>query len=388
MVYVFVFLGEFGFELFNWQGTIRKFSHTISVNDQIVCCSRANLYPLYETAEAFIDISMVETFQRSKARAYYADLPVEMNGWTPAKNLMFNQSVKTDLEMFIRAQLNALPEFTSREHGAYQFIFSSDGQELNGCRFGWPLATASPIGLFGANLGYTIRKLRHHLPFYQAQIENIKMASRAVIKQFHKTAYSEVYAELNLQNNIYQKIEVDLTFKDTIEQKLGWSLDEPFILCQSRTRDDQMQPTTDRLPQRELDLLIQSLSQQCKVILLSFETGRLLDSYSQFSTFDDCFPYRCISFPEQACLIHFAQHCIFFTEGDFGSHIYIPPFLGRDVTAVAPESIYRLDTAPIDFWNKHVFQFGGQIKPQIAETVLISKSQREALIDNILGQAQ
>ena len=67
MIYIFTFLGEFGFELFNWQGVIRKFAQTISPTDKIVCCSRANLYPLYETAAAYIDISEVELFQQNRS---------------------------------------------------------------------------------------------------------------------------------------------------------------------------------------------------------------------------------------------------------------------------------------------------------------------------------
>lgn len=62
MVYVFVFLGEFGFELLNWKGVVRKFAQTLDPKDKLICCSRANLYLLYEMADEFIDISEGRSF--------------------------------------------------------------------------------------------------------------------------------------------------------------------------------------------------------------------------------------------------------------------------------------------------------------------------------------
>ena len=88
---------------------------------------------------------------------------------------------------------------------------------------------------------------------------------------------------------------------------------------------------------------------------------------------------------EQACLIHFAKHCLFFTEGDLGSHIYVPPFMGKDVTAVAPRSIYELESAPIDFWNRGVFRFGGQIVPLPTEEALRSDSSMRQTVQQILS---
>ena len=62
-------------------------------------------------------------------------------------------------------------------------------------------------------------------------------------------------------------------------------------------------------------------------------------------------------------MIHFANQCIFLTEGDFRSHNYLPPLLGKDVVSVAPKDVLSLPSAAIDFWNKNVFTFGGQIMP-------------------------
>ena len=57
MTYVFVFVGEFGYELLNWQGVIRKFRR-LNPNVRVICASRGNVQPLYENAE-YVDISDV-----------------------------------------------------------------------------------------------------------------------------------------------------------------------------------------------------------------------------------------------------------------------------------------------------------------------------------------
>jgi len=110
--------------------------------------------------------------------------------------------------------------------------------------------------------------------------------------------------------------------------------------------------------------------------LLGFDTLRNLDSYSDFSAIKDFILYRATNFIPQSCLIHYAKKCVFFTEGDFRSHIYVPPFMGKDVYAIAHEVVYALPTTPVDFWNKNVFQFGGQIKPVKLSNEIIDDSKK------------
>ncbi len=41
MNYIFAFIGEFGYELFNWQGVVRKWANNYKKdNDKIIICSR------------------------------------------------------------------------------------------------------------------------------------------------------------------------------------------------------------------------------------------------------------------------------------------------------------------------------------------------------------
>ena len=67
MTYVFTFLGEFGYELLNWQGTIRKWSKLHKQpEDKIVICSRKGLEQLYEFADEYINISELDSYNNAK----------------------------------------------------------------------------------------------------------------------------------------------------------------------------------------------------------------------------------------------------------------------------------------------------------------------------------
>lgn len=401
MNYVFVFLGEFGYELFNWQGVVRKFSKTISSMDDIICCSRASLSPLYESASYFIDLSELGIFKNSVASMYFALRPTQFaaykndkrqlkkkfksfvfqiyekalhyvklpdwdNLWKPVahayrnfrpeknldicslENLTFDQELKKELKSFILQEL----ELRHGRRDDIVFIFSSDRTQLNGCVFGCDRRLAA--------LGDPLE--------------------------------GNIYQKLDLKNNTFQKIEADISVRHSIERKLGWNLAKPFILVQTRNRDIGVR--SDALVPKEP--LIEELARRYEIVLLSFQTGRSLDSYSKFREIENTYSYISRSFLEQACLIHYAKHCVFFTEGDFGSHIYVPPFLGNNVFAIAPRAVYHLDTivdipwstTPIEFWNRNVFQFGGQIIAKVSEEVFESRKSMLQLVDEIVSSDQ
>jgi hypothetical protein len=326
MIYVFTFLGEFGYELLNWQGVIRKFSKTIDPADQIVCCSRSHLYPLYESASHYIDISEIDLFKNSKADGYFAIL-ANSSYVRAKKNIIFDRRLRAFLKSFVYDHLpnRRAKWFPWLNHEKIIFIFSSDKVIMNDCIFG-----CDPQ-LYGVE--------------------------------------GSIYERLDLANNIYHKIEPDLRVRSEIENQIGLDLSQPFILLQTRNREAVVRSKTVIPKER----LIRLLAKNSKVILLTFDTGRKLDSYSHFDSSPNCIRYACKSFVEQACLIHFAQKCLFFTEGDFGSHIYVPPFMGKDVIAVAPRDVYELGTTPVEFWNRNVFRFGGQIIPKVSEDIFLDE---------------
>ena len=115
MVYVFTFLGEFGYELFNWQGVIRKFAAAIAPGDAIVCCSRARVYPLYEKADLYVDISEAPIFKRSRACCYSATIGAGAPG--RGVNRAFDAALRASLRSFISNRIRAVrPESVSYTH--------------------------------------------------------------------------------------------------------------------------------------------------------------------------------------------------------------------------------------------------------------------------------
>jgi len=316
MVYVFTFLGEFGYELFNWQGVIRKFAAAIAPGDAIVCCSRARVYPLYEKADLYVDISEAPIFKRSRACCYSATIGAGAPG--RGVNRAFDAALRASLRSFISNRIRAVrPEWIGPDR-ELMFIFSSRKTAVGGFVFGCDAD----------------------------RIED----------------EADIGDGLEVANNCYARISPDLGIRCEVERRAGFNLSEPYVLVQMRQR--RVGPASALLPVAEI---VNILGQQTRVVRLSFETGRLLDSFSRFDTQAGCVDYPARSFPEQACLIHFAARCVFLTEGDFGSHTYVPPFMGRDVLAIAPRSVYEPWRNVIDFWNRDVFRFGGQLMPQIAE---------------------
>ena len=91
------------------------------------------------------------------------------------------------------------------------------------------------------------------------------------------------------------------------------------------------------------------------------------------------------SFSEQACLVEFSRRCVFFTEGVVGSHIYVPPFMGKDVVAIGSRTVHEEWAASTDFWNRSVFRFGGRIIPKVSEDVLASGHRTRELADEIVS---
>ena len=67
------------------------------------------------------------------------------------------------------------------------------------------------------------------------------------------------------------------------------------------------------------------------------------------------------SFKEQLALIQASAYCIYSSCEDFGSHIYIPPLVGKDVFVVCDNEVLGKESYPLDLWNEQIFRYGGQI---------------------------
>ena len=325
-VYVFVFLGEFGFEVLNWQGVVRRFARRLPSSSKIVVGGRKGLEPFYETAAQYIEIADVPEYRDSYAAAYFAMSPEEFRRHRPPTQTQFeyDRNLRRAVERHVRRELKVRAR-------RVEFIFSSQFNGLEDCLFG---VDPRFYGIRG-----------HH---------------------------GSIYATLDTANNEYAPIQAQTELKPSIEEKLGFSLDEPYILMQGRRRVIGPQSGGPL----EAEPLVAELAKRFRIVHLSFESGRYLDSGSA-AAFDAVTVYPAASFHEQSCLIAHAEHCVFLTEGDLGSHTYLPPLLGKNVTVVAKQDVFSQRSAPVAFWNRNVFRFGGQMIPWPSEKLAASDGLEE-----------
>tara|TARA_R110000851_G_scaffold326303_2_gene494854 strand:- start:2918 stop:3937 length:1020 start_codon:yes stop_codon:yes gene_type:complete len=337
MTYVFIFTGEFGYELLNWNGVVRKWcSENKNDNDTIIICSRPGMDLIYEMADYYIDVSEIDAYNNSIADCYWSFVR-DVNG-SIIRQGPHQVEIFTSIETLIKES-----GFTD-----VKYIFGAYEEKMGSCIFG-------NGGLYGPErLGY---------------------------------------GRLNVNNNVYKKFSADVSRQSDIEDTLGISLDSPFVLCQKGAR----QRVTRDKTKLEVDEFIKSISEVIPVVCLGFDTKKLLDSKSTFKDIegDDVYHYNANTIKEQSCLIEKSAQCIFFTEGDFRSHMYVPPFFGKSVIAVASKAIFDPSptdvvsvepgktNAPLKFWNKNVWDFGGEIIPLYYEKIRDSKN-HDKIIKNIL----
>ena len=316
MVYVFIFLGEFGYELFNWQGLVRKFKKTCSESDKIIIGGRRGMDIWYPYADVFIDISEVPLFKNSRADSYVC---YDLNSPYQQDTL---DEIKASVRAHIEAQIQEL-DFYKANGSRAEYIFSSDLNRLNGIYFG----------------------------------------------QWRE--FFSIYGGEGYKQNLHEKINFDSDeLRKKIEDILQMKLSEPYILFQGRKREIVIR-STYVVP---IETLIKKIAEKINVVILNFNTGRAWDSKSEFSEIPGCRTISISSSHEQAILIRYAAACVFSTENDFGSHIYVPPFMGKDVLAIAGEDVYKIGTTPIKFWNDNIFKFGGKIIPFISENIFNSEN--------------
>lgn len=310
MTYAFVFTGEFGYELFNWQGVVRKWvAENKKSNDKIVICSRAGLESIYEFADHYINISQVESYNNTVADCYrgyvweerddleFDDWPIIGSG--PVYNKLVDQ-IKLDIQSYTNKTVTNID----------RWIWSHDYEEINGCHFG-----------HGGPGGGSIYSDGKFLPNNQ-------------------------YVKIKL-NNVNE-------IKSKLQKQIDINLDKPFILCQTGYRAG-----AGYTRKSKVKVDINFNNETMPVLFLNFNSGRYWDSTSKFN--NKHHSYSCTNFNEQACLILLASKCIYTTEGDFRSHTYIPPMLGKDVHVIASREVLQLPSAAVNFWNNYIFKFGGQM---------------------------
>ncbi len=316
MKYVFTFIGEFGYEMMNWQGTIRKWAlDNKKEGDEIIVCSRKDLDIMYELTDYYFDISNLESMQNVVADCYWSYVFVDGTGpelprkqWKIKRKGEHIDKIKNEVKELLRDTL---------KNDVVKWIWSCDYQEMDGCLFGLRQPGGSQGGIYNTSQN-----------------------------------------QLDINNNVYKKLQVSDNIKQirkNIENELGFSLSEEYILCQTGFRKG-YEHSKVRIDHEKI---INELNKECRVVLMDFNTNRMHDSYSKFDTNYETIKINSIK--EQALLIEHAKRCVFFSEGVLRSHTYLPPMFGKDVEIIAPKDIFLKHDAPLDYWNKNVFKFGGQM---------------------------
>ena len=306
MIYAFTFIGEFGYELFNWQGVIRKWAKNFkNSNDKIYIFSRHGLESWYEFADEYFDISTLESYNKTVADCYTGYVWKESNlpfdDWPIIRKGKHIDDIKKDVKNLIKTKDKNI-----------EWVFSCDYKEINGYHFGQ--------GGPGGGGIYTGR--------------------------------------LNLDNNEYRQIPINFNLKPFLQKNLSIDLDKPYILCQTGFRDGKGYTSKSKV-KIDHKIILDKVNLNYPILFLNFNSGRYWDSTSNFG--QNIESYQCNNFNEQAYLIKNAKHCVFTTEGDFRSHLYLPPMLGRDVHIIASKEVLNLPSTSTDFWNKNIFNFGGKM---------------------------
>jgi len=313
MVYVFTFIGEFGYELLNWQGTIRKWvKENKKEDDKIVICSRKGLDLMYEFADYYFDIYKLESLQNVVGDCYTSYVFINNTGphldrkqWKITRTGKHIDEIKQDVKQLVTSSVSNYDDI--------DWTWSCDYRVMDNCHFG----LERPGGKGGI--------------------------------------YNNGSNQLDFNNNVYAKLFPHNSSIKKVESKLGFSLDDDYILCQTGFRKgyELSKVRIDHNP------IIEKLKKECKVVLMDFKTNKLNDSFSNFDS-----NYKTIQvedLKEQSVLISNAKRCVFFTEGHLRSHTYLPPMFGKDIEVVAAKDIFSFTEAPLEFWNKNVFTFGGQM---------------------------
>ena len=330
MNYVFTMIGEFGYEVLNWHGVVRKWAlYNKKEGDTITICSRNGLELFYDFADNFVNLSQFDSFNRTITDCYESYIVPNGDVETlPRKEWIIQRKGKhiDDIKSDVTNHVNAtIP-------GEKRFVWSFEFEEIDRFHFGkYQLVYG---GIYDPNL----------------------------------IARGEFGSPLRVEENLYNEIKLDSFIdevKEKIQSKVNIDLDKPFIFTQTAFRTGYDLRSTTEIDHKNL---FKGLSNEYPILFLDFKSGRKLDSFSNFDGYET---YSTDNLKEQLVLMNLSKYNILTSEGDYRSHFYLPCFVGKDSHVIAARDIMeRLSATSCDFYNQYVFNFGGQIKNYVYEDVI------------------
>jgi len=301
--YVFIFLGEFGYELLDWQGKIRYLKNSNPTN-RLAFVSRNSCEFLYKDMGTFIAIENSNFYINSKADSYFARPPQQKS--SRINEMLFSIRLHRSIRKLMRSEFPGLK---------LQLVFSDRVTFLDHIQFG------ANIVLHGHNIEtacyqtgiyetVTLNGNDFRIPTFQSHLTKKNSDSYVLFMK----------AERGSHNKDFQKIDVEDYLQAIDPSALKKILME---FRSTRVLDSHGSIDIDRLPSSITHVLVETLEQQLE-------------------------------------LIGNAAFCIFFSQGDLRSHVYLPPLIGKDVYVICSNVI--ADFPYIDHWNTNVFKFGGKIR--------------------------
>jgi hypothetical protein len=297
-----VFLGEFGYELLNWHARVRQFKRK-NPSLTVMAVSRSATSILYDFCDDFFPLEQDTSFNDFAADGYFARYKDSMlNG--PA-DLLHARELRDQVRAVVRRKAGNRDRI---------FVFSDTPSLVNGMDFG------ANRFLYG-----------------------------------HDETHADINTFLDYSSNDYVKL------RPARDTGLGkFAKDKILVMRASRAR-------ITRFNQRVSELeVIRVLADLNPVCLMEFSSARWADTTGGFRDEVPVDPVLVTSLSDQIELISASKFCLFFTEGDFRSHTYIPPLAGKDAFVLGEAALFANGDIPL--WNRNVFNFGGQIRPLALET--------------------
>lgn len=324
---VFVFTGEFGYELLNWHARIRKFVSNNPDVDYIVCSTKA-VKALYPESYRFIELDSLYLFKNGIADTYF----VRRMGFK--KDDLFDTLIAILRRLQIKRYVKQKITLKSSE---IKFIFSDQYNVINNQKFG---AT--------------------------------RWAPRFFI--FRKRRFDSIYDSLPYEENEYQKLTPSSEAIEWAKNSLkNLGVTQNFIVLQTADRRHFLKK---RRLQPKSSHLIEHLRENLPIVEIEFLSIRITDT---LSVSDNRQVIHCENLDSQIAIISMAKFAIFFSDGDFRSLNYVPPFAGKNVYSINSSSI--VSNSAINLWNEKVFKFGGSCIPLTLESIIWDRDFLENLVN-------
>ncbi len=306
-------MGEFGYELLNWQGRIRKFKKDFP-EEILISASRAQCEILYrDSTEHFVSLSAIPSYIGSIADRYFCH----------SKNYEFKNIFSEIFDSFqafvirrnLKQEIKKKLRVIGVENKKSIFVFSDKVTTFGNYKFGAPRSRFT--------------RIRWGRP-------------------------DDIYTGLPTGENDYIDLRKNLIEADFNKNPIIEYCNRKVALIQraERSRIIRVDNSIDE------DSYLEEIAKSYEIFLLDYTSTRYADTQGKFKSV--AFPHiELETLGEQVALFSKSDLNINFIHGDFRSNTYVAAFCGKRSFVITPSKLYNREY--IDKWNKEVFS--GEIVP-------------------------